>query len=120
MNNHKPLEGKQLVDIITENLQERLAEKITIINLQSVPGTSSDWFIVCQADNTSHTKAIAESVLKELKAKHTYPWHQEGVQDGRWVLIDYTDVVVHIMLPEIREYYDLENLWKEVEKTTIS
>ena len=72
---------------------------------------AADWFIICQADNTSHTSAIADGVIKALKEKHTSPWHQEGLEDGRWALIDYTDVIVHVMLPELREFYDLESLW---------
>jgi len=68
--------------------------------------------VVCEGDNTSHTSAVANGVIAELKARHgTAPWHHEGVEDGRWALIDYTDVVVHVMLREVRKYYDLESLW---------
>ncbi|MFP4015011.1 MAG: ribosome silencing factor [Chitinispirillaceae bacterium] len=113
------LSGQKLVDEIIESLQQKLAEEIVIVEMPEARG-GADFFIVCQGDNTSHTSAIAEGVTKNLKEKHTIPWHAEGSDDGRWILIDYTDVVVHVMLPEIREYYDLESLWADGNFTRIS
>jgi len=108
-----PLAGKELVDVIVQSLEEKLAERIVVIDLRGAPAVA-DWFVICQGDNTSHTSAIADSVIGALKEKHkTSPWHHEGLEDGRWALIDYTDVVVHVMLPEIRKYYDLESLWEK-------
>ncbi|MDR0307442.1 MAG: ribosome silencing factor [Chitinispirillales bacterium] len=108
--NTPPLSGRQLVDSVIQSLEEKLAEKIVVIDMNGTSG-AADWFIVCQGDNTSHTSAVAGGVIKALKEKHTHPWHQEGVEEGRWALIDYTDVVVHVMLPELREFYNLESLW---------
>jgi ribosome-associated protein len=109
--NTPPLAGRQLVDAAVQNLEEKLAEKITVIDLRNVSG-AADWFIICQGDNTSHTTAIADGLIDALKEKHaTRPWHHEGLEEGRWALVDYTDVVVHVMLPEIRQFYDLESLW---------
>ena len=106
-----PLGGRELVDAVVRSLEEKLAERIVVIDLRGVSG-AADWFIVCQGDNTSHTSAIADGVVGTLKEKYkTSPWHHEGLEEGRWALIDYTDVVVHVMLPEIRKYYDLESLW---------
>ena len=107
----KPLAGRELVDAAVKALEDKLAERIVVIDLREISSTA-DWFIVCQGDNTSHTSAIASGVIGTLKDKHhTAPWHHEGVEDGRWALIDYTDVVVHVMLPDVRKYYDLESLW---------
>jgi len=105
------LAGKELVDAIVSVLEDKLAEKIAVIDLRKVSATA-DWFIVCSGDNTSHTTAVASEVIGDLKERYkTAPWHHEGVEDGRWALIDYSDVVVHVMLEEVREYYDLESLW---------
>jgi len=105
------LAGKELVDAIVSVLEDKLAEKIAVIDLRKVSATA-DWFVICQGDNTSHTSAVANEVIGVLKEKYkTAPWHHEGVEDGRWALIDYTDVVVHVMLEEVREYYNLEGLW---------
>jgi ribosome-associated protein len=105
------LSGKELVDAIISVMEERLAERIAVIDLRGV-SAAADWFVICQGDNTSHTTAVADAVIAELKEKHgTAPWHNEGIEDGRWALIDYTDVVVHVMLADVRAYYDLEGLW---------
>jgi len=107
----KPLYGRELVDSVVKSLEEKLAEKIVVIDMNNKAG-AADWFIICQGDNTSHTSAIADGVISALKEKQTAPWRYEGVEDGRWALIDYTDVVVHVMLPELREFYNLESLWR--------
>ena len=106
-----PMGGKELVDAVVKALEEKLAENIAVIDLRGVSG-AADWFVVCQGDNTSHTSAIADGGIGTIKEKYlTAPWRHEGLEEGRWALIDYTDVVVHVMLPEVRKYYDLESLW---------
>jgi ribosome-associated protein len=105
------LAGRELVDAIVSVLEDKLAERIAVIDLRKV-AAAADWFIVCSGDNTSHTTATANEVIGALKQRYkTAPWHYEGIEDGRWALIDYTDVVVHVMLGEVREYYNLEGLW---------
>jgi ribosome-associated protein len=111
--------GKELVEAIVKEAQDKLAEKITVIDLQGVPG-SADWFVICQGDTSVHNTAIFNGIVDGLAECGTRPWKKEGEEDGRWILIDFSDVLVHIMLPELREYYDLEALWSEGKKTTIS
>jgi ribosome-associated protein len=107
----KPLRGKALVAKINNALQDALAEEITVIDLQKLPG-AADWFVICQCDTTVHGRACADRVLDDLAENGTRPWQREGLEDGRWILLDYSDVVVHIMLPELRGYYRLEELWE--------
>lgn len=104
-----PLSGKCLIDAIVKAADEKLAEKISIIEMNPSSGLS-DYFIVCQGDTTVHTQAIALGILDDLKTLNTRPWHVEGVEQGRWILLDYSDVVIHVMLAELRDYYKLENL----------
>lgn len=116
--NGKSLAGKVLVDEIVKEAQEKLAENIVVLDIQGLPGTA-DWFIICESDNAIHNNAIADAIVKSLAEKDTHPWHEEGRDDGRWVLLDYTDVIVHIMLPDVREYYNLEELWAAGKRTPI-
>lgn len=111
----KALSGKKLVDMILCALKEAIAEEITTIDL-SVHQGAADWFIVCQADNTVHARAIADRVLDDLSERGTKPWQREGMEEGRWILLDFSDVIVHIMLPELRDYYRLEELWHTTKK----
>lgn len=109
---NKPLSGESLVDAIVTSLEDALGQKIVIIDLKNLSG-AADWFIICESDNDAHIRACANRVLKDLAETHTRPWQKEGVDDGRWVLLDFSDVVVHIMLDEVREYYTLEELWSQ-------
>lgn len=110
--------GKELVNAIVEEAQAELAEKIVIIDLQAVPG-AADWSIVCQADATVHVQAIYNKIVNGLIEKGTRPWKHEGEDEGRWILIDFSDVIVHIMIPELRSYYDIESVWSDGIKTAI-
>jgi len=97
---------------------DKKAEKIVMLN----PGKGSslaDWFIVCESDNTVHNSAIAASIIDGLREHGVHLFQKEGVEDGRWVLLDYADVVVNVMLPEVREMYDLEGIFKDYPRIDI-
>ncbi|MBN1577471.1 MAG: ribosome silencing factor [Chitinispirillaceae bacterium] len=106
----KSLGGTELVNRIIHALQEALAEAIVVIDLHGLPG-AADHFIICQGDNTVHNRACADRVMERLALNGTRPWQHEGLDEGRWILLDYSDVVVHVMLPELRDYYNIEALW---------
>ncbi|MBN1128483.1 MAG: ribosome silencing factor [Chitinispirillaceae bacterium] len=120
MNKKTPpsLAGRQLVDLIAWAAQEKLAENITCIDVSGM-ATTTDFFVICQSDTTVQNRAIANAILDSCRENGTRPWHCEGKEEGRWVLIDFTDVVVHLLLPDLRSYYDLESLWPEGKKCTI-
>ncbi|NLW29870.1 MAG: ribosome silencing factor [Fibrobacter sp.] len=109
---NNPLKGDQLVKSIIKSAQEQLAEHITVIDLRELSGVA-DFFIVCQSDNIVHNRAVSDGIVESLKTQGTKPWLVEGEDEGRWILIDFSDVIVHVMLPDIREYYKLEELWTE-------
>jgi ribosome-associated protein len=74
-----------------------------------------DWFVITSAANARQVRTIAETVEEQLKAAGGGgPLRVEGLADARWILLDYGDVVVHVFLDEVREYYDLERLWADV------
>ena len=83
-------------------------------------GTICKNFVVCQGNSPAQVEAITESVgdlaRMELKEK---PAHVVGLENAQWVAMDYTDVMVHIFLPDVREYYDLEHLWEDAQLTYI-
>ena len=71
----------------------------------------TDFFVIATGNNTIQLRAIANDIHRRLKEAGVHRLSLTGYQDGRWVLMDYNDVVVHLFLPEAREYYDLELLW---------
>ena len=106
-----PLAGEPLVEAIIEALKDALAQNIVTIDIRNLPG-ATDWFVICDGDNIVHNRACADRVVDTLREDHaTRPWQQEGSAEGRWILLDYSDVVVHVMLEELRDFYDLEALW---------
>ena len=84
------------------------------LDLRKIPEAVADFFIICEASNPTQLKAIADYVefdVKEKAGENAYK--HEGRQGEQWILIDYVNVVVHIMLPEPRKFYQLEEMWSD-------
>ncbi len=111
---------KELVKTITEGIQEKKGTDIVVADLTKIEGTICKYFIICQGNSPTQVEAIAESVgdfaRERLKEK---PTHVVGLENAQWVAMDYTDVLVHIFLPDVRAYYDLEHLWEDAKLTHI-
>ena len=110
----------ELVKTIIEAIQEKKGDRIVVADLRKIGGSISSYFIICQGSSPTQVEAIAESVgdfaRERLKEK---PTHVVGLENAQWVAMDYTDVLVHIFLPDVREYYDLEHLWDDAKLTYI-
>lgn len=108
------IDSKTLVDKIVEACQEKKANDITILDLRDLSGSICDFFVICDGTSNIQISAIAEEVekfvRKECKDK---PISVNGMTESRWVGIDYGNVIVHIMLPEVRDFFSLEKLWSE-------
>ena len=89
---------------------ERKAHDVVILDLRGI-STATDYFVIAGGTSDVQVKAIAEHVLDELKKESVSPEHLEGLRGGRWVLLDYVDFVVHVLHPQARDFYQLENLW---------
>ncbi len=93
---------------------EKLATDVRLVDLREVV-SYTDWFVVCTGSNSRQTKAISDHVVERMKELgHHRPRRRETDADGSWVLLDYTDVVVHVFTPEARDFYRLESLWGQV------
>lgn len=89
---------------------ELKAHDVLVLDLRGI-STATDYFVIASGTSDVQVKAIAEHVVDELKKDGARPQHVEGLKGGRWVLIDYVDVVVHVFHPQARHFYQLENLW---------
>lgn len=109
-----------LVKKITEGIQEKKGQKIVIADLTEIEDTICNYFVICQGNSPNQVSVIADSVwdytFQETGEK---PTAIDGQQNAQWVAMDYSDVLVHIFLPEIREFYNLENLWADAKLTYI-
>ena len=101
---------EQLASRIAGIIEEKLGEDVTVLDLRgSSPVT--DFFIIATAGSTIHAQAIANDITRQLRDEGERPHHVEGTEVGAWVLLDYVDVVVHIFLTDVRQFYGLERLW---------
>lgn len=111
---------KQLVETIKEGIQEKKGQDIVIADLSEIDGSIAKYFIICQGGSPTQVEAIAESVSdicrKNLGEK---PVNVAGLGNDQWVAMDFVDVLVHIFLPEVRAYYDLEHLWADAKLTHV-
>ena len=94
------------------------ATNVVMLNLADV-SDATDYFVIASGTSDTHVRAIAEHVLAELKKEGVRAHHVEGLQQGRWVLLDYIDFVVHIFHPVLREFYQLERLWSDAEVVAV-
>lgn len=99
---------------IIHAIQEKKGENIISLDLRKIPEAVADFFIICQASNTTQLRAIADFIETDIKEKcGEIAYKHEGRQAQQWILIDYVNVVVHIMLPEPRKFYRLEEMWSD-------
>lgn len=109
-----------LSEIIVKGLQEKKGKSVAVVDLRSIKGAISNYFVICHGTSTTHVEALAKSVDKEVKAAlGENPWHVEGYENAEWILLDYIDVVVHIFEESRRKFYNLEALWADAVLTRI-
>ena len=108
------LDTKVLLKEITEAIQEKKGKEIVIADLTKLGNTICDYFVICTGNSPTQVSAIADSVEYLVKKATGYrPIAIDGMRNAQWVAIDYGEVLVHIFLPETREFYDIEHLWAD-------
>jgi len=106
--------NSRIFKTIIHAIQEKKGEKIVSLDLRKIPEAVADFFIICEATNNTQLKAVADSVEFEVKKNcGELPYKHEGRQGEQWILIDYVNVVVHVMLTETRKFYTLEEMWND-------
>ena len=110
----------ELVNIITEAIQEKKGSNIVIADLTNIEGTICRYFVICTGNSPAQVEAVTESIGDMARERLTEkPAHVVGLENAQWVAMDYGDVLVHVFLPDVREYYDLEHLWEDAPLTRI-
>jgi ribosome-associated protein len=106
--------NSKIIKTIIAAIQEKKGENIISLDLRKINVSVADFFIVCEAGSSIQVKAIADNVEDRVKEKcEENPYHHEGFQQLQWVLIDYVNVVVHVMQTETRKFYQLEEMWSD-------
>ena len=107
-----------LVNAVIEGMKERKALNIKLLDLRDIQNRVSDFFVISEAESTTHVNSIADSVseiVKKLTGER--PFHTEGWENSQWILLDYVNVVAHVFMRETREFYNIEGLWSDAKIT---
>ena len=109
---YRTLDGEQLASICAQIASDGKGEDIVVLDVRKI-SSFTDYFVILSGRSTRHVQALAESMEHELRSKRISSSRAEGLSEGKWVLLDFDDVVVHIFYHEQRDFYDLEGLWHD-------
>ncbi|MEL6199459.1 MAG: ribosome silencing factor [Pseudomonadota bacterium] len=104
------MDSEALAETVVAALEDAKAQDIRLIDVRHLT-SMTDYMVVASGTSDRHVKSVASSVVDTLKAAGRRPLGVEGENDGEWVLVDLQDALVHVMLPRIRDFYNLEKLW---------
>lgn len=113
------MSSEQLARRVAAIADAKQAEDLVVLDVRGLV-SYTDFLVVCTARNERLAKAIHDEVYAELKADGRLPNHVEGAREPSWVLMDYADCVLHVFLPDARDYYRLENLWGEAPRLDVA
>lgn len=104
-------EHNELVDCIIDSIDDKKGLEIISLDLRKITDAAADYFIICNGESTTQVRAIADHVGQNVKEKiGEAPWNKD-ISSLEWVILDYSNVVVHVFMPEKRTLYNLEELW---------
>ncbi|MBC7902416.1 MAG: ribosome silencing factor [Gemmatimonadaceae bacterium] len=110
--------NSKIFKTIIHAIQQKKGENIISLDLRKIPEAVTDYFIICEATSTTQVKAIGDAVQDEVwSACGEHPFRHEGQSGANWVLIDYVNVVIHVMQPDTRKFYKLEDMWSDAQLT---
>ena len=111
--------ANNLIDAIIEGVRRKKGESIIDLDLAQIDNTQCNHFIICHGNSNTQVEAIARSVeetVEEITGENV--WHTDGYRNAQWILLDYSDIMVHVFQKEYRNYYDLESLWADAKIKT--
>jgi ribosome-associated protein len=103
-------EARDALHLVAAALTDRKALDPIVLDLRGLTA-AADYFVIVSGTSDAHVRGMAEHLMTALEPRGLVPHHVEGLTQGRWVLLDYVDFVVHVFHPELREFYQLERLW---------
>ena len=104
------MQAEEIKDRVLAELDELKAQNIVALDVRALTSIA-DYMVIASGTSDRHVKALSGKVVEALKADGQKALGVEGEKEGEWVLVDFGDVIVHVMLPQVREFYKLENLW---------
>lgn len=105
-------ETRALAEAAAREAADRRGQEVVLLDLRGLT-SATDYFVIASGESDVQVRAIAARVEERLEREDVRPWHVEGLRNGRWVLLDYVDFVVHVFHRAARRYYELERLWAD-------
>lgn len=115
---NKMMEAKELAELCAKKCLDKKAENVVILDLEN-RSSVADYFVVCSGFSDRQVSAVANYVSDELRQQGTKAQSEEGLVDGRWALIDFGPVIVHVFQDQLRDYYSLEALWMDAPRIRV-
>jgi len=97
-----------------EAIEDRKGQRVTVLDLRGL-NNATDYFVVASGTSDAHVRGLADGVMRAMEKSGHSAHHVEGLTQGRWVLLDFVDIVVHLFHPETRAFYQLERLWQDAQ-----
>lgn len=103
---------EEILNIIAQTIYDKKGFNIIVIDVRKI-SSMTDYYIIAEGNVDKHVISLSKAVIDELQKWKINPYQTEGAQEGDWVVTDFGDVIVHLLTPEMRTKYELEQLWKE-------
>ncbi len=108
--------SSKLFKTIIQAIQAKKGDNIISLDLRKIPEAVTDFFVICQASSTTQVKAISDFVEAQVKKEcDESAFRHEGQQAAQWILVDYINIVVHVMQTDTRKFYKLEDMWSDAQ-----
>jgi ribosome-associated protein len=107
----------EVINHVKQAIDDKKGRDLVILDIKTV-SLIADYFIICSGNSSIQVQAIAENIEDKLDKQGTKLIRKEGVNAGKWILLDYSDVIVHVFQEEERYFYNLERLWGDAERLT--
>ncbi len=111
LNLKKPKDSRSLAKTMAQIANQKLAREVVVLNMSEIEHTPCDFFVVCTCETDNHIRSTADDMMRASKDFGLGKPRSEGFTAGEWIVIDFFNVVVHLMLEPTRKHYKLENLW---------
>ena len=112
------MQPKRIALLARDAADDKKGEEIVILDLTKL-SSIAHYFVITHGNSDRHVKAIGNHIIDTMDQEKIHLWHKEGIQDGKWVLLDYGSVIIHIFYHETRDFYGLERLWGEAPQLKI-
>jgi ribosome-associated protein len=114
------IDAKEVIQQIVEGIQEKKGKGIVIVDMLKLGNSICDYFVICQGNSPTQVSAITDSIEDTVRINcKKKPYSIDGLRNSQWVAMDYGDILVHIFLPDVRTFYDIEHLWADATLTEI-